>query len=1158
MPASDFYWGGDVGVPASKTGAKLSPRVKQRRINEINQAILKNKKTPFFGEDFGGELLRTIGVFEPKGVKTKVTFTDFAKEVPRSTITVFKELLKAPIKATSSLVQSPKTLTTGGRDTGKTIKVPLLGDVTTYYQDVQKQIENGVSPIVAALGTGSQSVLDVAILAGLAQGIKSRLSTTKTTTIATETRVPPGSGMSVGEARSILGVKPGADVKSIRASYIKLAHVAHPDKAGGSTAAMSRLNQAYRALSGDSPSTVRTADVSNTMRSRYATPQTTPAPKVPTTQPVPSATQTLAPAAIGGATRAGTSVVRPLTPTPPITTPPATPSTTAPIPGEYAGTSLDRYSSAAIKSNTYEEFLSKTQDTLAVDTGALSQIEDMGITLRQFYNSARNSRPTQNVNVPRELSLTVSEGIGNMRRAGFSSVEALQFFTQPSRWIHALDSAWFKLIGKHLERFVFGRTGGQVVPPDPYSARFLPQKVRNVLQHGAKFPPEYLKLLDSKAAEHSLLMARADKVFKMADKLSDSELSTVRAIMETGKHPTGRLGDFTKAAEQLFYDLGEGLVQVGGLKPQQFHKYARQYYPRLYRIFEGKGGGIFSRIGERLNLQYSKSRKTITPEEEKALGIIEGKHSKYPLVKRAVQEIHDVVLGRFFLAVSQHPSFASPVPMSGFVQMPKSKKLGPLSEMYVEKNVARDLESLIHVPGEVDKFIQNIYGLFKIFKVPMNLPTAGRNAISNVKLADLLGGVPPEDVPTWTKAIMEVKNKGSLYREMLEWLPSEMNNLLLSWHSTKNWQQLATTLLHKSVSYYSKMEEIGKMAVYINNRERLGKIAAGELAEYAIGNYQKVPELINQLRRGSTQGPLGGLGPLAASPFITFRYLFLPRIIASATFRRPFTFLKYELAKLWLQVFAVSYVADQLHRSRDEIEELVKSGVRYWGTRGKMVIPLPRVDVVERPDGSKEEQIQLLDVTFIEPYGDMPEFWKRAQSDGFISAAITSFGLLGNPWVTIPLQISRNQDFYAGNEITQELDSGPTKARKIAQFIASSYLPGTATYVLPDLFRSFTGQETKYGEVQSPTVQLLSTFGVRSVPYRLSLTALQLDRKLNDLDRTYRKETSAILFNKGMSQDDKQKALIEKTDVYQKKLLLILNEAGINTKDEKLFKNVGE
>ena len=61
---------------------------------------------------------------------------------------------------------------------------------------------------------------------------------------------PEPAGMSAAEARSILGVEPGATPEQIRAAYARLMQRAHPDK-GGTTGLAAQLNAARdRLLSG--------------------------------------------------------------------------------------------------------------------------------------------------------------------------------------------------------------------------------------------------------------------------------------------------------------------------------------------------------------------------------------------------------------------------------------------------------------------------------------------------------------------------------------------------------------------------------------------------------------------------------------------------------------------------------------------------------------------------------------------------------------------------------------------------------------------------------------------------------------------------------------------------------------------------------------------
>jgi glyoxylase-like metal-dependent hydrolase (beta-lactamase superfamily II) len=90
--------------------------------------------------------------------------------------------------------------------------------------------------------------------------------------------------MDVHEARTVLGVAEGDGWDVVRAAYRRLIRSAHPDRAGGTTRAAARLNEAYAVLSRARRQGSRVGTAAGTRSATTATPRA-PAPPPPPPPP---------------------------------------------------------------------------------------------------------------------------------------------------------------------------------------------------------------------------------------------------------------------------------------------------------------------------------------------------------------------------------------------------------------------------------------------------------------------------------------------------------------------------------------------------------------------------------------------------------------------------------------------------------------------------------------------------------------------------------------------------------------------------------------------------------------------------------------------------------------------------------------------------------
>lgn len=695
---------------------------------------------------------------------------------------------------------------------------------------------------------------------------------------------------------------------------------------------------------------------------------------------------------------------------------------------------------------------------------------------------------------------------GKISIKGFTVAELLQ----PSRWVYALDNAFHRTIGKHLDKWFFKAI-----------EKITPRAIKENLVYGYKWKniPGYDKLRDMLQAERAFNAAKVQNLTNQLRLLSSQEMKQVRSIMEFGEYPDTKVGQLAKDATDIFFNLGKELVEYNILTPAQFEKYAGKYYPYFYKIFE-KDGKMTSWFKKRLDLSYAKPRKDLSEEWRQAAGIIDD--TPYAIAKRMIQEFGDVALQKFFTAAAQ--IYGANTQLPNYVQLPKSKKLGALSEKFVPKEIAGDLQSLVIPSVDVmDKIVTRFLALYKMGKVPLNPPTVFRNIYTNFQLADW-AGAPPEDVALWVKAAIDLKNKGPAYKTLLakgrigvEFYPAEIQQLLQSMQTEKNPITATTSLMlkmaNKAGEFYSLLEQWSKIAVFMENAPKIGIDAAADLADDAIFDYAKVAPLIDQLRRGTSHGPLGRLGPILSAPFITFQSKVLPRAIHTM-FKRPFTFMKW---KIWGLLLA-TYAAKKLGLSMEDVKRMKR---RMQKSTGRIVNLLPK---------EIDDKYFFLDTTFIDPMGNFIEAYFRTQQRG-IAGLITSFGLYGNPFL-VPAQMIANQDFYFNQKIVDKTFDSPLEMmQKQFAFMFNALSPTFFTKygigrILDAIRKKPAGYGARAGMVEPLSVAIQSRiFGLKQIPYSKELEAQRRSSAIRNLEIQFGIKRAGIMKRKDISDKEKQKQL---------------------------------
>lgn len=683
---------------------------------------------------------------------------------------------------------------------------------------------------------------------------------------------------------------------------------------------------------------------------------------------------------------------------------------------------------------------------------------------------------------------------------GFIRPEVLS----PSMWINALDKVWYSALGKKLEGAFFGGLD-----------KITPEIIKRNLVEGYGQPVSYQKLQDYLNAERALNAEKVRDLTAEMTKLKPGEIKNIRKIIESGDYPDTNVGRLAKKIEDTFFDLGEQMVKYGLLKPNQFAKYASRYFPYYYKIFEtdGKIGRWF---GRRLDLSYARSRKEMPEEIRQAMGIIDD--TPEPVARKMISEMGDVALQKFFMAVSQNPELSSPTPLGKFVQMPKSKKLGTLSEQYVHPAIHSDLTDMIYSPQTAEKIWTGALGLWKTGKVVLNPPTVGRNIITNFFMADILGNVSPTNLVAWAQGGKSLKTKDKFYQELraqgkigVEFYRQEIDELISNFNAKSHPVVAALEVLKKAGNYYSALEEWSKVTIYRYNREQGMSIEeAAKLAEEAIFNYSKVAPIVKQLRMGTQRGPLGPFGTILASPFITFKAKAL-KGLSHAAFKKPFTLLKY-----YLLFSMIGAMAQKTLQVSDEELKKMKKDIEERGRVGLLT-----------PFTGKDGEYYFLDLTFMLPIvGDFFEMRAKIKHRGVISATQSSLGIFGSPFITIPSQILANKNFYTQREIVNRFDSPMERTAKIFHF--------TYQQVVPPLSPYGAGWDILKG--QDIPRATISTLGLRLMPYSYEEEIDRQARQAKGLKFEYNLTKGRIRKDEKLNPDQRVRKIVRLTESYSEKL----------------------
>lgn len=613
----------------------------------------------------------------------------------------------------------------------------------------------------------------------------------------------------------------------------------------------------------------------------------------------------------------------------------------------------------------------------------------------------------------------------------------------------------------------------------------------------------------------------------------------------------------TKQARAMTDDIGFQAVMQNMLKDETFFRNQGKYMPRLYRKWEVDYDSLAKDYGgapTRLDLQRFKERKDIPESVRLQMGEI--KEPAYPFAKGYSQMVHDVELQKLFRFVADRPDWAATdldtlftagKDQADYVQMPETKKLGPLSGKWVNKYIADDINQMTRAKSDWEKFSSNLLGEWKFGKVVISPATHARNMMSNTIL-NQLGGLPVTRIDMYYKALRELADEGPIFQEAKKaglvrgtFNKAEISGLLDAWNRApggslgdrmhgmladiKEGRPLSavgvgpTSKLGAKVGNVYQAEELWfKMAKVLHNKEQgMDTKAAVDDAHKWLFDYSEVPKYVAWARRT----PFG-------SPFITFTAKALPRV-AESLVRAP-----WRAGAVAATIYAANGIASgKLGLDKEDLRriEAVKPDRMRENIPGvQKYLLLPWKD--------KYGQLQYLDLTYILPWGDIGETQVQAL-EGVPGQAL--FPMVTSP-VKALFEVGINHSSFTGKDIFKQTDTTAEKSLKVADYLWKTAAPTIAPggYGFERMEKAVTRKPDYFGRVSSiPTAAASTLLGIKVSPLDPAREGVYREHEAQTVLRELEAEARSVSRSQARSPGEKQKELAtlrEKAARYRKEL----------------------
>ena len=571
--------------------------------------------------------------------------------------------------------------------------------------------------------------------------------------------------------------------------------------------------------------------------------------------------------------------------------------------------------------------------------------------------------------------------------------------------------------------------------------------------------------------------------------------------------------------------VGQMLVRRGLLKKEVFeankdtyihYLYLRHLLPDDAQIPVGRGG--------RMDLSYLKARKDLPEQVRKELGLIEDVSVAAPVGMG--KALGDVVKSDFFAKVAENPEWvwqpskeiaklsreydayrqivergenvgpevvsrlktletelatktaeAGKVP-EDFVKLPDSKSYGDLAGTLVRKEIANDIIPVYSInPAELEGLAKlwNKTGttfdtgmtLFKVGKVALNLPTAIRNAFSNL-LQMNMSGIPfyriPGVVIEGTKSML---SKDQLFRTFQDnggfktnFSVAELGEVLKAFQKAKGGSaDKVFGAIYDAAKYYGKIDDIAKMSLFKDavNRQGMAVTDAVIYAQKWGMDYSLASRSVKHARR-------------FVLPFASYQYKIAP-LIAESLVKRPWVIAKFAAIPYVLSKLA-AYKYDWSEKDLDKAARLMAEKTKGQGAYTLL------------PIKDNKGNIEIVNLEYFLPWGNWLEAARAVKGGEYVDAA-KQFGGIAGPYGNLFTMINTKRlgeppkDPFTGQPIYSKLDSPQDKYLKQVQWYWQLFGPSSfsSNGALGYTARAMTGAKDKWGTEATGGKALLRWMG---------------------------------------------------------------------------------